>query len=268
MTTLKSNTPLSKDQSDYIVGEFVPHIQSSKYPKLIQKHLARKHSNLNRAIEALRTPSKQFSKKEIRRLSELSKKQQDEFTQMISQSSNRKSQLNEKEIKVKSDLSLKGIDLENPILDIEQIFDLPSKSKRRRHDMGSIISKLSQNSSVIPPQENSQIISMFDPEKSDRSLLSEIDRNLQENDEALSIMPETLFKEISNLNLMTDLEVKETKPSRENDEMSFTEEMYKSDSKSYICDKENDSFMDDDLGEVNEIRPPYVPPSFAKVFGE
>ena len=75
---------------------------------------------------------------------------------------------------------------------------------------------------MIHPQENSQIISMFDPEKSDRSLLSEIDRNLQENDEALSIMPETLFKELSNLNLMTDLEVKETKPSRAHAEISFT----------------------------------------------
>ena len=265
-----TNRKLSDDKNDQI-DSFVPYFQSVKYPKLIQKHLARKHSNLTRAVESLKTPSKQFLKKEIRRLSELSKKQEDEFNHLVSLSSSKKRKLFERETHVQSELSQKGIDLENPILDIGKVFALPSKSKRRKHDTGNFISKLSQESSDFLPQENSQMVSMFDPEKDDKLPFSEIDRNLQVNDEVSYLEPETLFKEINTLNIVTELDIKESIKEKSydyNDEKSFTHEMYKSDSKSDISNKENDSLMEEDLSETNENRVPYVPPPFAKVFAE
>ena len=58
--------------------------------------------------------------------------------------------------------------------------------------------------------------------------------NLQINDEVSYIEPETLFKEINTLNIVTELDIKEPikEKSYDYNEQSFTHEMYKSDSKS------------------------------------
>jgi len=233
---------------------FEPFGQSMKYPKLVQKYLTRKNMNLNRAVEILRTPSRQFAKKEIHRLSELAKSQHNDFDLILSQSCNKKNLLLDEEKQIKSELSKKDIEIENPILDIKSIFTVPSKPKKRRRENEFILLKLHSDNDYVMQE---QAVSMFEIESAESISFDEI---LKSTQELSHNEPETLFKEINNINF-------EGKEYCESDGLSFTQERSKSELKSELCDKENE-LLGDEFMEVEETRTPYIPPSFAKVFGD
>lgn len=252
---------------------FAPHQQSAKYPKLIQKHLARKNSNLGRAVEALRTPSRQFSKKEIRRLSELAKTQHNDFDWMVSQSSSKKKQLLDEERLIQSELSKKGIDVENPVLDISSVFVMPSKCKRRKRERESMGAKFCGDPSDFLLQEDPQAVSMFEVSSEDKLSFPDIPKSLHDCSihEMSYTEPEILFKEINNLGAVGEFHVKELEKEKgmyESDGLSFSQERCKGELKVDLGDKENELLIYDDPMETGENRAPYVPPPFAKVFGD
>jgi len=254
---INSPNPLAKHEK-----VFVPHVQNMKYPKLIQKHLARKNNNLSRAVEALRTPSRQFSKKEIRRLSELAKTQHNDFDWMVSQSSSKKRQLLDEERQIKSELTKKGIDIENPILDVLSVFTMPSKCKRRKKGRENMLPKMDND---LLLEEEPQPISMFEIVSEDKLSFAEMPKSIQDcslSEEMSYTEPEMLFREINNLSSLTEFQMKEI----EKDNDSFSQ--YKNEVKIDLNDKENELLIGDDLMDTGENRAPYIPPSFAKVFGD
>ena len=217
---------------------FIPHAYVLKYPKPIQKHINKKNSNLGKAIEGLKTPSKQFAAKEARRLSELSKNQNDAYLEMVWQSSSKKKKLFEEEWQIKSELIRKGVEIDNPVLDVKKVFVLPEKHKRKKNDRENIrasdpISEFSRTSICNPAvTSDSQEVSIFESLEScegskesqiEEEMISreikrsqaipfgEIDTNLPEynctenrceiqmSGTTRYVEPETLFKEVQNL---------------------------------------------------------------------
>lgn len=234
--------------------EFSPYSHSELYPRLIRKHLARKKSNLGKAIRTLKTPSRQLSKREINRLSELGKVQQAAFKRLLSCSSIKQTELKQEESVLQAELIKKRVKMEDPLFDIENVFLLPSKCKRKKCEHKS--SEQGKEEDVIGKE--AQSVSMFSTEAVEvkEEAVEELNRSEVNMEDILYLEPEMFFREIDNLDCV-DLSLRELDKKEFNDDFIFEEEIGQE------GEKENELLVED-----NSTKAPYVPPPFARVFGD
>eukprot|EP00826_Nyctotherus_ovalis_P065005 TRINITY_DN9544_c0_g1_i3.p1 TRINITY_DN9544_c0_g1~~TRINITY_DN9544_c0_g1_i3.p1 ORF type:complete len:270 (+),score=60.93 TRINITY_DN9544_c0_g1_i3:29-811(+) len=237
---------------------FVVHARSGEYPRSIQRHLARKSANLGRAIKSLKLPSRHSSKKELARLNSLSKTQQAEFVQILSHSTNTKKQLREEERNIQSELAKKRVNLEDSALDIESVFLLPTRCKRRKWERSL---EQSEERSGIPEEAGS--VSMFSVEDIE-GRRQEIGGNSVSIEDMLCFEPEVLFREVDNLDCVEELPMKEITNKKELDDNDFfTQDTNFVQEILELDEKEKEVLVEMDNGKAH-----YVPPLFAKVFSE
>lgn len=242
----------------HLSAGFAAYRRSGEYPRAVQKHLARGSANVGRTVKSLRLPSRQFFRKELARLSRLSKTQQAEFVLVLSRSSCCKEQLREEERNIQSELAIKRVNLEDSALDIESVFLLPTRCKRRKWERS-----LEQNeeSSGIPEEVGS--VSMFSVEDIGEQK-QEIGGNSASIEDMLCFEPETFFREIDNLDCAEELPMKEITSRKALDESDFfTQDTNFAQEILELDEKENEMLVERDDSKAH-----YVPPPFAKVFGE
>jgi hypothetical protein len=129
----KEYTNETIEQSDSQASpKIFPHEMQMLYPKHIQKHINRKSLNMKRLIQTLKTPSKHSCGKEAKRMSELAKFQESLYYKLEVQSSNKKRRLMEEEKEIQTELSDKGIEIENSNCDISKVFSLPIRQKAQK----------------------------------------------------------------------------------------------------------------------------------------
>lgn len=231
---------------------FNPYSRSELYPRVIRKHLTRKNSNLSKALKTLKTPSRQLSRREINRLSELGKIQQAAFKRLLSCSSIKQKELKQEESVLQSELAKKRINMEDPLFDIKNVFILPSRCKRKKYEHKS--SEQGKGEDVIGKEI--QNISMFSTEAVElkKEAFEELNKNEANIEDILYLEPEMFFREIDNLECM-DLTLRELGKEEFNDDFILEEEIDQED------EKENEL-----LFEENSSKAPYVPPLFGRAF--
>jgi len=228
---------------------FIPYSQSKLYPKSIKRQLARKNSNLAKAIKTLKAPSRQLFRKEVNQLSKLGKAQETEFDKILSQSSSKQEALKQEENLILTELTRKRVNIEDPSLEVRSVFMLPSKSKRKKWENKSIEQSREVSKNMIA--EELQSVSMFTTEVVEvkKQVYEESSKNGINMEEILYFEPEILFREIDNLECI-DMSMKEL---IKNEDFNFPEEIFQQN------DKENEVFIEDSIE-------PYIPPPFARVF--
>ena len=253
--------------------KFKAYLMQNRFPKPIQKHVHRKLIHMDRLLQAVKTPSKQLSGKETRRMSELTKSQLSAYYNVLNQSSNKKKRLHDEERHIQSELTRKGIEVEDPVLDVKKVFALPVRYKRRKHETN----KESATDSLSDFSKNTlSCADLTEENKEDFVKLEDISPfsavEVNENAEPCfscdeEVMrptkfnePELLFREIQNIQA---LQIQECIGSKENG-TNFDN--------CFEVDKENGQAMLGDLSEFEDLsdtaHAPYVAPPFARVFSE
>ena len=113
---------------------FQPHLMETLYPRQVQKHVNRKSLHMGRLLQSLRTPSKHACVKELRRMSELAKSQESSCKDLFAYSARKQKRLLCQERGLQSELLQKGIDIDDPALDVHKVFALPMRHKRYKQD--------------------------------------------------------------------------------------------------------------------------------------
>jgi len=279
---------------------FQPYQNVSKYPKLIQKQISRKNSNIAKALDMMKTPSKQFCAKEIRRLSELTKNQLEKCAEIGCTSSSKKKRLFDNERLIQSELTKKEIDIENPGLDVNRVFMLPTKYKRRKHENESGINNRMSDPISDFSKSHDDFTEIYEKNNITEEMIQcekvtgvEIKENNYEESKGMSDFtsndenftytkyaePEILFREIQNMQVqqpfaMSDQCMKVPKNNEYfyNEPFNFAQEISKPDLIPFLSEKdlgkENDINFEDENMNENEAQAPYIAPPFARVFSD
>ncbi len=252
---------------------FRQHLMQNMYPKQIQKHVNRKMLNMEHMLEVLKVPARQMCGKEARRMSELSKGQSDAYNRLVHGSAHKKRKLLDDETSIKSALTEKGIEVENPVFDVRKVFTLPVRYRRRRpnEDKGTV-SEFSCNTQSAPSAEDGSC-PLGVPFDISPKLPGPENVGCEEHPLAEKFAePELLFREIRNIQQTcqtaqeTELTPMQCGGCKEGFGDAF--ENFAGGIEACELDKENN-----EMGRGEELlelsgQTPYVAPSFARVFSE
>ena len=201
-------------------------------------------------------------------MSELAKSQKNTLNEITNQSASKKKKLFDEELNIQSELSIKGIRIEDPVLDVKKVFALPSRYKRRKQEGNcSPDSDFSKNSMTSGYDIEKTIRQNTEFENNFISNISCFYSNVSELHMEKFNEPELLFKEIQNI-----------QPTQVMQEFNLSfKEKTNSDFEYMEFGKENDanaSHYEETFESAYNgnaaIRAaqPYVAPPFAKIFNE
>lgn len=118
-------TPFKKNDQVY----YSPHTLKMFYPKSIQKQVCKMPADINKVLNHLTVPEERFVEYNLKLQDQLSERQNNTFKYLCDNFKQLQNNLSKEEAWVSLQLRKKRIDVENPDLDVQSVFNFQKKKK-------------------------------------------------------------------------------------------------------------------------------------------